>query len=133
MTRNELLRRYPHASESFLRANTTAPALDTDSGPQLQQHKSEALEPHVQAPKPAAQRNKRVAYRGKAKPILRVFITAFTRNAIDSDNLSNALKYCRDSIAQHFGLDDADSVIDWSYRSEPTRGQLGVVVKIEKY
>lgn len=64
-------------------------------------------------------------------PVVRVSLTNFRRRLMDSDNLIGGYKPLRDGIARSMCLDDADTVIEWEYAQQLTRGKEGTVVRIE--
>ena len=68
---------------------------------------------------------------GKRGLAVVVSLVACVRKEYDSDNLYGAIKPLRDAIAATLGLDDADKRIRWEYAQSCTRGQTGVIVKIE--
>ena len=60
-----------------------------------------------------------------------VTLTRIAPRALDSDNLSSALKAVRDGIADALGLDDGDSRLDWRYAQHcGTPGEYSVLVEI---
>ena len=74
------------------------------------------------------------AQRKKGKGIVEVVVTliAVRKVEADDDNNSHSLKPARDIIAAELGLDDGDGRIRWEYGQCETRGQEGLIVKIEK-
>lgn len=108
-------------------------------GPVVDSAPSKVLQPNVgpslvgPAPKPKVGRTGGLAgvQRRTNRPVLRVTILALSRRILDLDNLMSGTKAIRDAIAREFGLDDNESQINWQYASVPTRGEPGVVVKIE--
>jgi hypothetical protein len=48
---------------------------------------------------------------------------------LDDDNLRGALKFCRDGVADVYGVDDGSPLWDWCYEQEPG-GPLGVRIEI---
>jgi hypothetical protein len=60
-----------------------------------------------------------------------VTLIACVGRELDSDNLQGSLKPLRDAIAAELGLDDGDKRIRWQYGQIESRGQPGVIVKIE--
>lgn len=94
--------------------------LDTDS--------SKATEPiHLQ---PLVE-GKRRGKRPKISVALRITIVVYRERHLDSDSVSASCKWIRDAIAESLGVDDGDPKIDWEYEQVRTRGQQGVMVKVE--
>ena len=60
-----------------------------------------------------------------------ISLVRFGRRPLDSDNLAGSQKHLRDAIAASLGIDDGDSRIRWECGQIETRGQQGVMVKIE--
>ncbi len=60
-----------------------------------------------------------------------VSLIALRRRALDDDNHVGACKHLRDAIAASLRLDDADKRLRWQYAQCETRGQEGVIVRIE--
>jgi hypothetical protein len=63
-------------------------------------------------------------------------IVTMTRYApssgLDGDNLQGALKAVRDGIADAFGLDDRDMLLEWRYDQQRSKkGFYAVLVKVE--
>lgn len=120
-------------SEATKRLNPEifGPVVGAASGPVLQPNGGAPLVGG--ASKPKARRASRSArpQRRTIRPVLRVTIVALTRRAADLDNIMSGTKPVRDAIAREFGLDDSERQIDWQYGSQPTRGELGVMIRIE--
>src|SRR5882757_3864367 len=72
-------------------------------------------------PQRAPSRRARLA--GRRKPVLRIGILAVVNRFHDEDNIIAAQKGLRDAISRYFGIDDADTEIDWSYAQVVWRGQ----------
>lgn len=49
---------------------------------------------------------------------LAITLTRVSPRKLDDDNLRGAFKACRDEVAAHFGVDDADPRIVWRYAQE---------------
>lgn len=60
-----------------------------------------------------------------------VHLHAIRRRLLDDDNATAACKPLRDAIAESLGIDDGDSRIRWEYSQSETKGEQGVIVKIE--
>ena len=60
-----------------------------------------------------------------------VSLVAFLRREYDTDNLVGSMKPLRDSIAHWLGIDDRDARVRWQYAQVQTRGQEGIMVRIE--
>lgn len=62
-----------------------------------------------------------------------VTMIAHITTAMDySDNLPTSLKPVQDEIADALGIDDGDGSVRWQYGQVETRGQTGVIVRIEE-
>ena len=68
----------------------------------------------------------------KGRVAVVVSIIAFRAREIDEDNLIAGLKWLKDSIAATLGLDDGDRRIRWEFGQCETRGEQGVIVKIQR-
>lgn len=119
VTRNEIKRRFPNAVESFILRN-----LDPVGSVEAGQSKPAPLRP-LDIAKP--QREKRKGRVG----IIITLISCIGREFDDDGNVA-ALKPLRDAIADSLGIDDGDKRLRWEYGQAESRGQLGVVVKIER-
>lgn len=120
MTRNEILRRWPNAGESFIRRNLTDPAVGGLAAGEQQRSSGPALV----SPRPQRQTRK-----GCVELIV-TLITCRSREA-DDDNHIASCKPLRDTIAQSLELDDGDKRIRWEYGQIESHGQPGVIVRIE--
>src|SRR5579872_4565782 len=67
----------------------------------------------------------------KGRVAVVVTIIACREREIDDDNLISGCKWLRDAIACSLGLDDGDKRIRWEYGQTESRGQSGMIVKIE--
>lgn len=69
----------------------------------------------------------------RSGPVLRITLVSYRRRLITdlSDNGRTGYKGLRDAIAAWFGLDDADSTIEWVYAQQTTKGRPGTNVIIE--
>ena len=64
--------------------------------------------------------------------ITRVTLVRCGGRALDDDNLSGALKACRDGVADALGVTDGpNGQVRWVYAQEPGGGWTGVRVKLE--
>ncbi len=63
--------------------------------------------------------------------VVRVVLITCRRRELDDDSATYALKPLRDAIAASLGLDDADARIEWNYGQQTTKGEQGVIVRIE--
>ena len=100
-------------------------------GSQLQQDARKALGGDQSAQGRAARSGGNRVQKRSGKPVLRIGFIVRSYRSWDSDNLRPALKGMRDAIAQRFGLDDNDETIEWEYAHVITRGECGVIVRIE--
>lgn len=63
---------------------------------------------------------------------VRVSIISCRQRLLDSDNLVAGAKQLRDVIAEILGCDDAEgSGIEWYYHQIASKGEQGVIVRIE--
>ena len=86
------------------------------------------------APLPALVRGEQVAADGPRRVAVRVHLVQLRRRLLDAhDNLAFAAKPLVDAIAASLGVDDADPRIRWEYAQAKTRGQEGVIVRMEVY
>lgn len=69
---------------------------------------------------------------GKNRVEIVIILLACVHRELDSDNLQGSLKPCRDAIAVTIGIDDGDPRLRWEYAQVVTRGEEGVIVKIER-
>lgn len=60
-----------------------------------------------------------------------VSLIGFRRIPLDDDNFNGSCKHVRDAIAASFGLDDGDKRFIWQYSQQHTRGEEGILVRIE--
>lgn len=87
---------------------------------------------HQQAMIAAVCREQRAAMRALRIP-LRITFTRFGPRRIDSDNLANGFKACRDALMRWIGdgtYDDGDESIEWCYQ-QVANGQRIYAVRIE--
>lgn len=80
---------------------------------------------------PALERRESKRPRGQDGVRCRVTLVACVRRALDDDNLTGACKPLRDAIATRLGLDDGDRRLEWTCQQIATRGQEGVIVRME--
>jgi hypothetical protein len=118
MNREQILRIWPHASESTIRRNLDVCAMDPNLG---QQTAIRALDKGIQK-------------RQKGKGSVEIVVSLITcrRRELDDDGNVAALKPLRDAIAESLLLDDADKRIRFQYSQIETRTIQGVIVMIEK-
>lgn len=98
-----------------------------------------ALYPSVGAvaapqPQPASQALVKAAREPKRRAHgLDVVVTliALRRRLFDDDNNVSSFKPLRDAIAESLGIDDGDQHLRWQYGQLETKGEQGVIVKIE--
>lgn len=119
MTLNELKKRFPNASLSFL-AKNVSPAMGGLLPAEREQGAQPALERHA----PAEQAHARGV-------VACVSLIRCGNKTLDSDNLLGALKALRDTIARTLGVDDGDERVRWCYGQARTEGRKGVIVKLE--
>lgn len=114
MTREQILKLWPNASESTIRAN-----LDLGAGqdPKPQPHPLPALDQKSQV------------QRGSSLGLV-VSLVCFRSKLVDFDNLVAGCKPLRDAVAATLGLDDADPRLEWEYHQIKTTGPNGVLVKV---
>lgn len=60
-----------------------------------------------------------------------ISFVVLSQQQLDDDNLQGALKPLRDAIAAYFSIDDNDGRIRWEYGQSETKGEEGVIVKLE--
>ena len=63
--------------------------------------------------------------------VVRVSLIVCSRRELDDDNLRGSLKPLRDAIADTLGIDDGDKRIRFEYGWHETKGEEGVMVKVE--
>lgn len=117
MTREQVLRQWPNASESTIRANLDVRPVET------RQRERSSLRPL----------DKGIQKRQKGKGSVAVVVTLVTCRSreLDDDGNVAALKPLRDAIAESLRLDDADKRIRFEYSQCETRAENGVIVKIQ--
>ncbi len=109
-----------HASESLKRRN---PDLFTVGAVATRRPERNAIQALDGGSKERRQRKGRV--------VVRVTLIQCRRRELDSDSAAFALKPLRDAISASFGLDDADARIAWNYGQVVSKGEQGVIVKVE--
>ncbi len=70
--------------------------------------------------------------RGSAGVGVRVSLLAYRRRLLDPDAVAFSFKPLTDCIAASLGVDDADKSVAWEWEQVQTRGEEGVVVKLER-
>lgn len=75
-----------------------------------------------------------VQKRQKGKGAVEVLVSLITCRARETDDDNNIaeLKPLRDAVAAELGIDDADRRIKFQYAQCETRGETGVVIRIEQ-
>jgi hypothetical protein len=125
MNENELRRRFPNASKSFVAVNTPVGAVAGVSAEVPEQNRQPALERSASG----AKRGRKRLGEGP-RLLLRVGIVACAPRQHDLDNLIAGYKGLRDRIAADLGLDDADNQIEWHY-AQIRWPEVGTIVMIE--
>lgn len=69
--------------------------------------------------------------KGSVEPCCRVLLVSCRHRELDDDSNIYSLKPLRDAIAASFGIDDADARIRFEYGQVITKGEQGVIVRIE--
>lgn len=119
MTRQELLKRLPNASESFLKANAQSdPVVGLDASKRKQDPVA-ALDRHA----PAQPRR-------RGRVVVCVTIIAFRHRLLDDDNNSASVKHLRDLVSRSLDTDDGSECIRWEYGQHQTTGAEGTLVRI---
>lgn len=118
MNREQILRIWPHASESTIRRNLDVCPVDSGPG---QQTALRSLDKGIQK-----------RQKGKGSVEIVVSLVTCRRRELDDDGNVAALKPLRDAIAESLLLDDADKRIRFQYSQIETRASQGVVVTVEK-
>ena len=132
MTRNEITRRFPNASEAFIQANLgtgQAPSLTIRglAHPTAQPDARTALAKEL----PVKPRRKGRLARGHGPAQVRVTMVACHHRLVDPDACSQQCKALTDLVAAELGVDDADPRVAWEWSQIETRGEEGVIVKVE--
>jgi hypothetical protein len=93
-----------------------------------------AVAPSVsqQAPLRPLEQGVQVRQKGKGGVEVVVSLVGFRRKELDDDGFIYACKPLRDAIAATLGLDDGDRRIRFEYSQLETRGEQGVIVKVQK-
>lgn len=68
----------------------------------------------------------------KGQVAIRVSFVVFRRRLLDDDSNVYSIKPLRDAVSATLSLDDADARIAFEYGQIVTRGECGVLVKIEQ-
>ena len=118
MNREQILRIWPHASESTIRRNLDVCPVAPSIGEQTT----------------LCTLDKGIQKRQKGKGSVEIVVSLITcrRRELDDDGNVAALKPLRDAIAESLLLDDADKRIRFQYSQIETRAIQGVIVMIEK-
>lgn len=117
MTRQDLLQRFPYASEAFLIANSDPPA-----GLGSPERKPDPLQ--------ALGDGQKVQPNCRNGLVVRIVLISIRRREIDDDNLASGFKHLRDCIAKTLGVDDRDKRVRWEYGCVLSRGPEQTIVKI---
>jgi len=104
-------------------ANEINPNLGAVVATKTERHKVPALDGAIK------ERRQR---KGSVEPRCRVLLISCRHRELDDDSNIYSLKPLRDAVAASFGLDDADGRIQWEYGQQTTRGEQGVIVRIEQ-
>ena len=93
-----------------------------------------AVDPSVSQQAPLRPLEQGVQKRSKGKGSVEVVVSlvGFRKKELDDDGFIYACKPLRDAIAASLGLDDGDRRIRWEYGQAETRGEQGVIVKIQR-
>jgi len=67
----------------------------------------------------------------KGQVAIRVSFVVFRRRLLDDDSNVYSIKPLRDAVSNTLGLDDADARIAFEYSQHETKGEQGVIVRIE--
>lgn len=119
MTPEQLKAKFPHASASFIAANSEKPAVVGRLATAVrEQNPLPTLEPHSKA---------QPRRRGSLAVV--VTLIAFRRRLLDDDN--NSFKPLRDSISRSLAIDDGSTNIRFQCGQLHTTGAEGSLVKIE--
>ena len=104
---------------------------------QLTKHAPDPLRPletgmPERSQRPALERPRPQREKRKGRVAVVVSIIACRARETDEDNFIAGTKWLKDSIAASLGLDDGDKRIRWEYGQAETRGEQGVIVKVQK-
>jgi hypothetical protein len=118
VTRDQILKLWPNASESTIRKNLDVCPVAAGQPEQI------ALRPL----------DKGVQKRQKGKGGVQVVVSLVTCRCreLDDDGNVAALKPLRDAIAEVLQIDDGDRRIRFEYGQIESRSECGVIVKIER-
>ena len=119
-TYEELRKQWPNASVSFLKRNSS-PVVGAVVANRSERNAVPSLDRQVK------ERRQR-----KGRVVVRITLITFRHRELDGDSAVFALKPLRDAIANSLGLDDADARIEWNYGQQITKGEQGVIVRIER-
>jgi len=120
VTRNEILRRFPNAKESFIRLNLDGDGVGAVS-PSVSQSvgRERATTTHSN--------QERIPFR------VVVSLINFRRVELDFDGLVGAFKHIQDAVSKSLHLDDGDKRLKWQYQQLQTSGEEGVLVRVELF
>ena len=93
-----------------------------------------AVEAAIAVPTAIQPLDKGIKKRKASKGSVAVLVTCITCRSreADDDNAISSIKPLRDAIAESLGIDDGDKRIKFQYGQCESRGQQGVIVKIER-
>lgn len=149
MTAAELRKKFPNATEAFIRRNTTtSPSqspgkgdaerptvpLGAVDGAELEPDAGGRVAGADQLQATGARRGgggyRRIAAR-LARGRICIGLIAYRHRRLDEVNLVGACKETQDAIAAAFGIDDGDERSQWSFSQHVWNGRKGVLVEIE--
>lgn len=114
---DKIAAKFPNASESFKKANPHLFGV-------------RAIQTEITKPDQGCEGQDRKLEAGAQRLAFCVSLVVLSRRNMDAhDNLPFSCKPLVDAIAKSLGRDDAE--IEWEYEQARTRGQQGVMVKIE--
>lgn len=120
MTRQEILKKYPRASESCIVRNL-GPVHPTGDGERKR------------SPRPALDKDAKAKSRSSISVAVIITLIRCGERLLDNDNaVGGNLKAMRDAIARTLDIDDGDPRLRWHYGQCQTTGTHGVLVKIER-
>jgi len=120
----EIIRRmFPNATKSTKRRNPELYGGNAVGAGKITSPERNKVLPLVGAVKAQRQRTGQV--------VICVTFLACRHRELDSDSNVYSIKPLRDAVAATLGIDDADARVRWQYAQVQTRGQEGVLVRIE--
>jgi hypothetical protein len=114
---------FTHASDSFKRLNPHLFAVGS-------------LDPAIHSKQTGTLDGSAQSKHGRRRCIpadvsLTINLTGYIPRRMDPDNLAGAMKPIQDVVAEWLRVDDGDPRIRWEYGQVETRGECGVVVRME--